>query len=383
MKVHAALAALVLLAATTLSACGSKQTAQAPQPPKVSVATPLVKQIVDWDDYIGQFQAVQTVEIRPRVSGYLVKVHFDDGQRVKAGETLFTIDPRPFQAKLNEAKGQVGEVQATLANLRTQLARQEKLIAIKAVSQEELEATQAKVKAAEAQLTAAEAAVQSAELDVGFTEVKAPVDGKVSYRRVDVGNAVNADQTVLTTVTTVDPIRFVFQGSEAQYLRFKRQHPNGDIAGTPVRIKLQDEDSYDWKGSLDFLDTMVDTSSGTIRGRAVVPNPNGFLVPGMFGHMQLQASPPHRGIMIPDTAVATLAGERVVYVVNPDGKVAVKPVELGPLNEGLRVIRSGLSADDHVIVNGQQRARPGQKVEPTMTKIEVPKADATPDKGGK
>ncbi len=259
MKVHAALAALVLLAATTLSACGSKQTAQAPQPPKVSVATPLVKQIVDWDDYIGQFQAVQTVEIRPRVSGYLVKVHFDDGQRVKAGETLFTIDPRPFQAKLNEAKGQVGEVQATLANLRTQLARQEKLIAIKAVSQEELEATQAKVKAAEAQLTAAEAAVQSAELDVGFTEVKAPVDGKVSYRRVDVGNAVNADQTVLTTVTTVDPIRFVFQGSEAQYLRFKRQHPNGDIAGTPVRIKLQDEDSYDWKGSLDFLDTMVDT----------------------------------------------------------------------------------------------------------------------------
>ena len=382
MKVHATLAAMVLAAAVSLSSCGSRQTTQTPQAPKVSVATPLVKQIVDWDDYIGQFQAVQTVEIRPRVSGYLVKVHFTDGQKVKAGETLFTIDPRPFTAKLHEAEGQLGEVQATLANLKTQLARQEKLIAIKAVSQEELEATQAQVKAAEAQLAAAEAAVQSAELDVGFTEVKAPMDGEVSYRRVDVGNAVNADQTVLTTVTTVDPIRFIFQGSEAQYLRFKRQHPNGDIAGTPVRIRLQDEDSYDWKGSLDFLDTMVDTGSGTIRGRAVVPNPNGFLVPGMFGHMQLQSSLPHQGIMIPDTAVATLAGDRVVYVVNKDGTAGVKPVELGPLDEGLRVIKSGLAPNDRVIVDGIQRARPGQKVDATMTKIEVPKANAA-DKGAK
>jgi RND family efflux transporter MFP subunit len=363
----------MVVSALILAGCGGKEEAAAPQAPKVTVATPLVKQIVDWDDYVGRFEAVQTVEIRPRVSGYLMKVHFDDGQAVKKGEVLFTIDQRPFTAKRDEARGQLEQVKATLANLKTQLARQQKLLAIKAVSKEEFETLQSQVKAAEAQLTGAQAAVRAAELDVDFTEVKAPVDGRVSYRRVDVGNAVTADNTVLTTVTAVDPIRFVFEGSEALYLKYKRGKAVSGAAETPVRIRLQDESSYDWKGHLDFMDTMINNGTGTIRGYAVVENPNGFLVPGMFGHMQLQGSAPYDGIMIPDTAVATQAGERVVYVVDSKNVVSVKPVELGPLNEGLRVIRSGLDAKDRVIINGQQRAFPGQTVDPTVSSIETPK----------
>lgn len=372
MKKFVALAALLTIAGLSLSGCGKKQPAAVLPPPKVTVARPLVEKLADWDDYIGQFQAVQTVEIRPRVSGYLTQIHFTDGQTVKQGELLFTIDPRPFKAKLEQARGQLNEVRATLANLRIQLKRQKKLITTNSVSQEQYDATEAQVKAAEAQLTAARAAVLSAQLDVGFTEVRAPVDGRVSYHQVDVGNAVKADDTILTTVTSVDPIRFVFQGSEAQYLRFKRQYPDGHYDQVPVRIKLQDENSYRWKGHVDFMDTMIDTGSGTIRGRAVIPNPKGFLVPGMFGHMQLQAVPPHKSILIPDTAVATLAGNRVVYIVAANGKVAARPITLGPLHGSLRVIRSGLTENDHVIVNGQLRARPGQKVNPTMTTIKAP-----------
>jgi len=373
MKRFPLLSALMVVSALILAGCGSKEEAAAPQAPKVTVATPLVKQIVDWDDYVGRFEAVQTVEIRPRVSGYLMKVHFDDGQAVKKGEVLFTIDQRPFTAKRDEARGQLEQVEATLANLKTQLARQQKLLAIKAVSKEEFETLQSQVKAAQAQLTGAQAAVRAAELDVDFTEVKAPVDGRVSYRRVDIGNAVTADNTVLTTVTTVDPIRFVFEGSEALYLKYKRGKAVSGAAETPVRIRLQDESSYDWKGHLDFMDTMINNGTGTIRGYAVVENPNGFLVPGMFGHMQLQGSAPYDGIMIPDTAVATQAGERVVYVVDDKNVVSVKPVQLGPLNEGLRVIRSGLGPKDRVIINGQQRAFPGQTVDPAVSSIETPK----------
>lgn len=377
MKKPVALAALLAIAVLALHGCGKKQPIATLPPPKVTVARPLVEKLADWDDYIGQFQAVQTVEIRPRVSGYLTKVHFTDGQTVKRGELLFTIDPRPFKAKLEEARGQLNEVRASLVNLRTQFKRQKKLVAINAVSHEEFEATQAQLNATEAQLTAARAAVLSARLDVGFTEVHAPVAGRVSYRRVDVGNAVTADNTILTTVTSVDPIRFVFQGSEAQYLRFKRQYPDGHYDQVPVRIKLQDENSYRWKGHVDFMDTMIDTGSGTIRGRAVIPNPNGFLVPGMFGHMQLQAVPPHKSILIPDTAVATLAGARVAYTVAANGEVTARPIKLGPLHGNLRVIQSGLTENDHVIVDGQLRARPGQKVNPTMTTIKAPDAAET------
>jgi len=372
----AALAVLFLALGLSLAGCEKKQTASSPEAPKVTVAKPLSEKIVDWDDYIGRFEAVQTVEIRPRVSGYLVNVHFQDGQKVKKGDLLFTIDQRPFIAALDAARGQLAEIQATLANLEIQLARQKKLVANRTVSQQKYDDTQAQVNAAVAQLKAQEADVHAAQLNVDFTEIRSPIDGKVSYRRVDVGNAVKSDDTLLTTVTSVDPIHFVFQGSEAQYLKYQRQHAGGRDDGTPVRIRLQDENSYDWNGHLDFVDTMIDTGSGTIRGRAVVDNPKGFLVPGMFGHLELQASDPYTALMIPDTAVATLAGNRVVYIVESDGTVDFKRIELGPLHEGLRVIRSGITENDRVIVDGQQRARPSAKVQAEVTTITLPGSTA-------
>lgn len=376
MKKLAAFAVLFLALGSLLAGCENKQAAPTPEAPKVTVAKPLSEKIVDWDDYIGRFEAVQTVEIRPRVSGYLVGVHFQDGQKVKKGELLFTIDQRPFKAALDAAGGQLAEIQATLANLETQLARQKKLVANRTVSQQKYDDTQAQVNATVAQLKAQEATVHAAQLNVDFTEIRSPIDGKVSYRRVDIGNAVKSDDTLLTTVTSVDPIHFVFQGSEAQYLKYERQRAGGRDDGTPVRIRLQDENTYDWNGRLDFVDTMIDTGSGTIRGRAVVDNPNGFLVPGMFGHLELQASDPYMALMIPDTAVATLAGNRVVYVVDGDGTVNFKRVELGPLHDGLRVIRSGITKNDHVIVDGLQRARPGAKVQAAMMTITLPGSTA-------
>ena len=376
MKKLAAFAVLFLALGSLLAGCENKQAASTPEAPKVTVAKPLSEKIVDWDDYIGRFEAVQTVEIRPRVSGYLVGVHFQDGQKVKKGELLFTIDQRPFKAALDAAGGQLAEIQATLANLETQLARQKKLVANRTVSQQKYDDTQAQVNATVAQLKAQEATVHAAQLNVDFTEIRSPIDGKVSYRRVDIGNAVKSDDTLLTTVTSVDPIHFVFQGSEAQYLKYERQRAGGRDDGTPVRIRLQDEKTYDWNGRLDFVDTMIDTGSGTIRGRAVVDNPNGFLVPGMFGHLELQASDPYTALMIPDTAVATLAGNRVIYVVDRDGTVTFKRVELGPLHEGLRVIRSGITENDHVIVDGLQRARPGAKVQAAMMTIALPGSTA-------
>jgi len=372
MKNSAFLAASLLLAILALSGCSGDQAGgPAPQAPEVTVAHPLSQDIVDWDDYVGKFQAVQTVDVRPRVSGYLTKVHFEDGQAVKAGDVLFTIDQRPFQAQLAAAQADVARVQATLKNLRVELERQRKLVENGNVSRSRFDTAEADVAAAEAELKAAQANAEVAALNVGYTEVKAPADGRVSYRRVDVGNAVTADDTLLTKLVTVDPIYFVFEGSEALYLKYKRDMAAGR-EGAAVRIRLQDETDFNWKGHLDFMDSMLDGSSGTIRGRAVIDNPDGFLIPGMFGHMQLQGSEPYKGILIPDTAVTTIAGNRAVYVVGADNKIASRIVQLGPINSGFRVIRSGLGAQDTVVVDGLQRVRPGIEVTPVAKPLEVP-----------
>jgi len=367
----------MLISASVLSGCSDEQ-ASAPQPqaPEVTVAHPLNREVVDWDDYVGQFQAVQEVDVRPRVSGYLTEIHFEDGQVVKAGDVLFTIDQRPYKARLDAARAQVASVQANLKNLRIQLERQRKLVANGNVSRERFDTAEAAVASGEAELQAAQAAADEAALDLDYTQVKAPVDGRVSYRRLDVGNAVTADTTLLTKLVTVDPIYFVFEGSEALYLKYKRDMQAGS-EGAAVRIRLQDEENYDWKGHLDFMDALLDASSGTIRGRAVVDNPDGFLTPGMFGHMQLQGSEPYMAILIPDTAVTTIAGNRAVYVVNADNTVASKIVTLGPLNSGMRVIRSGLTPEDRVVVDGLQRVRPGAQVQPVMKPLEAPESLAT------
>ncbi|HWK53554.1 MAG TPA: efflux RND transporter periplasmic adaptor subunit [Hyphomicrobiales bacterium] len=330
--------------------------------PQVTVARPLQRSITDWDGFVGQFQAVQQVDIRPRVSGYVVEVAFADGAVVERGDLLFRIDPRPFEAVLQQAKGQLQSVKTRVENQRKERDRAQSLLPLQAVSQEEYDSLEAAVLGAESDLQAATANVQAAQLNVDFTRITAPVAGRMSYRRIDVGNIVKADETLLTTLVSMDPIQFVFQGSEAMYLRYKRDNAHG-MGGSPVRIRLQDETDYGWDGKLEFFDNAISAGSGTIRGRALVDNPDGFLVPGMFGHLQLQAAAPYMGILLPDDAIATRGAQRIVYVVGADSVVKAVQVELGPLNDGLRVIRSGLDGSERVVVSGLQRVFPGSAVD--------------------
>ncbi|HEU4617102.1 MAG TPA: efflux RND transporter periplasmic adaptor subunit [Gammaproteobacteria bacterium] len=364
-----------IAAGLLLSACARPPAPSSAEAPEVTVAKPLAEQIIEWDDYVGEFQPVQRVEVRPRVSGYVVAVHFEDGDLVKKGQRLFTIDPRPVQAALAQAEADAAGASARLDNARAELERIRGLAEKHLASKEDLDAREAAARTAEAALEAAKAAVQAQKLNLDFTEISAPIDGRVSYRRVDPGNSVKADETVLTTIVSVDPIYFEFQGSEALYLKYKRADQAAPEART-VRIRLQDEAAPRWTGRLVFMDNAID--AGTIRGRALVDNADGFLTPGMFGHMQLQASPLHTALLVPDTAVATRGADRILYVVDGENLVAARTVELGPLHDGLRVIRSGVTADDRIVVDGQLRARPGQKVAARVTTIEA-RADERAD----
>jgi multidrug efflux system membrane fusion protein len=335
----------------------------APQPPSVvTVATPLSRQVTDWDDYVGRFEASQAVEVRPRVSGQLVGIHFKDGDVVQRGQLLFTVDPRPFTAALAEAQAQVSSASTALNLARSDLARASRLIADEAVSAEEVDTLRARVQSAQAQVAAAQAQVRTRQLNVEFAHVRAPVTGRISDRRVDIGNLVAGDAaataTVLTTINALDPIYFTFDGSEALYLKQRRQAAQDH----DVDIRLQDETDYKWHGRVDFTDNAIDNGSGTIRGRAVIANPDYFLVPGMFGNMRLKGGAPHPALLVPDAAVVTEQARKIVYVVGKDGTVTAKPVQAGALANGLRVIRSGLNATDRVVIQGVQYARPGQKV---------------------
>ena len=361
-----------------LSACsGGSESQAAPPAPEVIVATPLVQEILDWDDYVGRFEAIEDVEVKPRVSGYLVGVHFRDGQYVRQGQSLFTIDARPARALLDQARAQLARAQAQLVNARTELTRSRTLAAQKAASVEEVEQREAALRSAQADVAAAQATVRARQLDVGFTNVVAPISGQVSERRVSRGNAVTADQTVLTTIVSTNPVYFGFDGSEALLLRYQRQ--NGGVRlGAPVRIRLQDEAQYVHAGRLDFLDNSLNAGSGTIHARAVVPNPGGLLKPGMMGRLRLAATSPYQAMLVPDTAIVTDAARRVVYVVDRGGTVSMRPVQLGPLTGTLRVIRGGLSPQDNVVIDGIQRAMPGQKVKPRKGRI-TPPTTSEPD----
>lgn len=348
--------------------------AAAPPPPVVTVSMPLSRMVNDWDDYVGRFEASQAVEVRPRVSGQLVGVHFKDGDVVQRGQLLFTVDPRPFAAALAETQAQVASAATALSLARSELARASRLIADQAVSAEEIDTLRARVQSAQASLAAAQAQVRSRALNVEFTQIRAPVTGRISDRRVDVGNLVAGDSaaqaTVLTTINALDPIYFSFDGSEALYLKQRRQQE----AGETVEIRLQDEADYKWRGRVDFTDNAIENGSGTIRGRAVIANPDYFLVPGMFGNMRMNGGAAHQALLVPDAAVVTDQTRKVVYVVGKDGTVAVRPVQAGALASGLRVIRSGLKPTDRVVISGTQFAQPGAKVKPVAGQIVPAKA---------
>lgn len=372
------IAAASALMAAALYGCSKGQEAPAQGAPPVTVAAPLSQQVVDWDEFTGRFEAPRSVDVRARVGGYVQSVHFKDGDVVRQGQLLFTLDPRPAQAALASARAQLAQGQAQLTLARTELTRAEGLLASQAVSQAEVDAKRGAVQTAEAAMAAANAAIRARQLDVEFTRVTAPISGRASDRRVDPGNLIGGGSSagdVLTTIVSSSPIYFVFDGSEALALKYQRDARNGSA---PIRIRLQDETSYDRAGTLDFTDNAIDASSGTIRLRAVVQNADGFLKPGMFGHAQLAGSGGYAAMLVPDSAIVTDGPRKVVYVVAKDGTVGAKPVQLGPLANGLRVVRSGLTPDDRVIINGLQRARPGQKVtaQNGTIKAEETKADA-------
>ena len=350
--------AVVGLAPALLAACSRPQ-APAQALPAVVAAQPLTQTVTDWDDYAGRFEAVDMVEVRPRVAGAIHSVHFQDGQRVQKGQLLFVIDPRPFEAQMARARADLAGAKAVLANADAELKRAEALIKDRLVSQAQADLRAAAQLQAAASLASVEAAMTTAQLNLAYTRIEAPIAGRVSWRRLAPGNLVAADSTVLTTIVSESPIRFVFDAPEAALLKYRRA---GKDQANVVDIRLQDETEYRWKGRVDFLDNALDRSSGTIRARATVPNPDGFLAPGMFGHLRLYAAKPFEALMVPDEAVVTDQTRQVVYVIGPDDQIQQKVVQPGRLLAGLRVITGGLSPEDRVVISGVQRARPGRKV---------------------
>ncbi|HEY0270402.1 MAG TPA: efflux RND transporter periplasmic adaptor subunit [Sphingomonas sp.] len=332
----------------------------------VTVATPIARDISQWDDYVGRFAPSQTVEVRPRVSGQIASLNFKDGELVRKGQLLFTIDQRPFLAAQAEARADVASAQSTLDLARSDLARATRLSGDDAISAGEIDQLHARVRAGEAAVAAAQARLRTRSLDVEWSEVRAPITGRVSDRRADVGNLVAGGQgnggTLLTTINALDPIYFSFDASEALFLKTQRDRQQGHGA-TRVQIRLQDEPDYKWTGTLDFTDNGLDPRSGTIRGRATVANPGSFLTPGLFGNMRLGSGGAVHALLVPDAAVQTDQTRKSVLVVGPDGMVAAKPVVLGPVVSGLRIVRSGLAPSDRVVIEGMQGAAPGARVD--------------------
>jgi RND family efflux transporter MFP subunit len=372
----------VVLSAFLLVGCGQGQQQQqaAPPPPAVTVAQPIKRNVIDQDEYVGRFVAVDSVEIRARVSGYLEKIHFKDGQMVKEGDLLFTIDKRPFQNTLAQARANLAQARANLAYAEADLLRGQQLVKDKTITEQTFEQRLQAQRTAIATVAANDASVKQAELDLEFTELRSPLTGRIGDRRVSPGNLVvgstgGGTTTLLATIVSTDPIRFEFTFDEASYLRYERLALSGgkkakkdDIAArggsTLVRLKLIDEKDFSHVGRMDFLDNVIDRSTGTIRGRASFANAAGIFTPGMFGRLQVPASPPYQALLIPDSAIGSEQARKFVYVVRPDNSVAQKYVELGQLSDGDRVIKSGIEADDRVIVDGLMRARPGIKVDP-------------------
>jgi RND family efflux transporter MFP subunit len=352
---------------------GQPQQAKAPPPPTVTVAKPVRKLVVDQDEYVGRFVPVDTVEVRARVGGYLEKINFTDGQLVKQGDTLFVIDRRPYAHVLDQVKANLAQARANLAFAQADLDRGAQLVKDHTITQQLYDQRAQAKSVAEAGVKSQEAAVATAELDHQFTELHAPISGRIGDRRVSVGNLViggiTGTPTLLATIVSVDPIRFEFTFDEAAYLRYERlAHEGKDVTSREgsviVGVKLLDENDFVHQGRLDFVDNVIDKSSGTIRGRAVFSNPDGVLTPGMFGRIRVPGSPPYQAMLVPEVAIGTEQARKFLLVVAPDGTVQQKFPTFGQAVGQLRVVKDGLTPDDRVIVNGLMRARPGQKVTP-------------------
>ncbi|MEP9378278.1 efflux RND transporter periplasmic adaptor subunit [Aquabacter sp. CN5-332] len=372
--------ALALLGPFLLAACGQPQQQQAaPPPPTVTVAKPQIRTITDYDEYVGRFVAIDHVFVNARISGYLEKISFTDGQMVKEGDLLFTLDQRPYKIALDQAQANLTVAKANLDFATTDLERARTLIEDKtsnAISKQAFDQRTQTQRTAAATVQAQEAAVAQAKLDLQFTELRAPVTGRIGDRRVSVGNYVlggtGASPTLLAVIVSQDPIYFEFTFDEASLLRYKRLMQGADVSGAPVELKLIDDKGWPNKGKMDFLNNVVDRETGTIRGRAIFDNKSDLFRPGMFGRVRLASSAPYQALTVPDTAIGSEQLQKFVYVVGPENAIQIHPVVLGPLDGDRRVIKSGLKADDVVVVNGLMRVRPGVKVTPQEEKPPAP-----------
>jgi membrane fusion protein, multidrug efflux system len=365
---------LIVLA---LAACSkASEQAAAPPPPAVTVATPTVRTVTDWDEFVGRFEAINQVQIRARVGGFVDSIDFKDGAFVKAGDLLYVIDPRPYTATLLQAQGQLADAKAKVDLAERELARAAELVRTNAVSEAVVDQRRQQSQAAHAAVLQAEGALKRAELDVSFTNVTAPIAGRISRHLVSVGNLVQggeAGATVLTSIVSMDPIHIYFDMDEATYLKNNRlwhegRRPSSRETPNAVQIMLSGETKPSHEGNMDFVDNRLDVATGTLRGRAVVPNTDLSILPGQFARIRVIGSAPYDALLLPDTAITNDQSRKIVFVVNKDNTVEMRPVTLGPLDQGLRVIRDGITKDDRVVVDGLQRARVGAKVTPQAAK---------------
>jgi RND family efflux transporter MFP subunit len=360
------------------------ETAAAPPALPVTVSKPLKMQVTEWDEFTGQFEAVDSVEIRARVSGYLDTIGFEDGQMVNKGDLLFVIDPRPFQIALKSAQSALNSANARLTLAQQQLGRAQKLKQSDFTPQSALDQRQQELLSSAADAQVAQAAINSAQLNLDFTHIAAPVSGRIGAHQVSIGNLINGGETgsttLLTTIVSLDPIRLVFDMSESDFLAYQRRAAEGKMlskrdADIPVEAHLTDETNWTLKGKLDFINNAVDRTAGTIRARAVFPNSDLLITPGQFGRIRIPGSEPHDAILIPDAAIVSDQSQKIVMTVSADGTVVPKPIRSGPSYQGLRIVRSGLTGDETIIIDGLLRARPGGKVMPQPGKIEAKAED--------
>jgi RND family efflux transporter MFP subunit len=374
-----AIAACVLAA---VSACGGGSQPPAPALPVVTVAHPVAANITDWDEYTGRIEPVETVEVRARVSGYLQSTHFDEGGMVAEGDLLFVIDPRPYRAIL-----QAAEAERTRARVRLELAgndreRAERLFKSRAISEEEFDARTQEQRETAAALEAAEAAVSAAQLNVDFTEVRAPIGGRIGRLLVTRGNLISGGtegSTLLTTIVSVDPVHVAFTGDEREYLKYSRlnldgSRPSSRDFANPVRIRLADEKEFVRQGRMDFVGNVLEQGSGTIQGRALFANSDGLLTPGLFVTVQLLGRGPYAALLIPDEAIGADQSRAFVYVVGEGNVAERRMIEVGRIEANLRVVRSGITAEDRVVINGLPRVRAGSRVDPQL--VEIPRLAA-------
>ncbi|MDB6157070.1 MAG: secretion protein HlyD [Gammaproteobacteria bacterium] len=367
------LSVLAVISAT-LSACARNEAATgaaaAPPPPQVTVAQVISKPVTEFDEFTGRFEAIDRVEIRPRVSGYISSVNFTEGSEVKKGDVLFVIDQRPYVAELKHAQAQLAQAKSQLALAKSEKARATNLLSQHAISQEEFDTRSSSDEQAQANVELAEAALETAQLNMTYTRVTAPINGRVSRANVTLGNLVTSGQTQMTTLVSLDPIYVRFDGDEQAYLRYVKAAKDRAAAGSkeavsPVLVGLADEAGYPHPGVIVFLDNEVDPQTGTIRTRAKLDNHERAFTPGLFARVRLMGDKKYDALLINDSAVGTDQTVKYVLVVGADNKVEYRPVKLGPVIDGLRVVREGLKVNDTIVVNGLQRVRPGSPVTPT------------------